>query len=68
MKKNKKLYLILVLLLIIFACSVVQKEMQNDTFFYIPIGKYIVETHKIDGLDHWSFHENLRFTYPRMEL
>jgi hypothetical protein len=38
--------------------------MQNDTFFYIPIGKYIAETGKIDGLDHWSFHENLRFTYP----
>jgi hypothetical protein len=38
--------------------------MQNDTFFYIPIGKYIYETGGIDGIDHWSFHENLRFTYP----
>lgn len=38
--------------------------MQNDTFFYIPIGKYIAETKTIDGIDHWSFHENLRFTYP----
>ena len=42
--------------------------MQNDTFFYIPIGKYIAENKTIDGLDHWSFHENLKFTYPRLDL
>lgn len=68
MKKNKKLYLMFILLLILFTGSVVDKEMQNDTFFYIPIGKYIMQNHKIDGLDHWSFHQNLRFTYPRLEL
>ncbi|MBR2290509.1 MAG: hypothetical protein IJ867_08080 [Clostridia bacterium] len=68
MKEKKKLYWIFLIVLIIFTASVVEKKMQNDTFFYIPIGKYIAQTHTIDGLDHWSFHENLRFTYPRMDL
>lgn len=64
----KKKYIFLVLILIIFTFSLVDKTMQNDTFFYIPIGERIVQTHTIDGIDHWSFHENLRFTYPRMDL
>jgi len=68
MKKNKKLYFILLIVLIFFTLSTVPKGIQNDTFFYIPIGERIVKTHVIDGLDHWSFHENLRFTYPRMGL
>ena len=67
MKKNKKTYIILLLILIVFTTSIVEKIMQNDTFFYIPIGERIAKTHVIDGLDHWSIHENLRFTYPRLE-
>lgn len=68
MKKNRKLYLISLILIAIFTLSFVNKTMQNDTFFYIPIGERIAKTHIIDGLDHWSYHENLRFTYPRMDL
>ena len=64
MKKNKKLYLIFLIVLILFTLSLVDKRMQNDTFFYIPIGERIAQTHTIDGIDHWSYHENLRFTYP----
>lgn len=68
MKKNKKQYGLLLITLIIFTLSLVNKSMQNDTFFYIPIGERIAKTHMIDGMDHWSFHENLRFTYPRLDL
>lgn len=64
MKKSRKNYLIFLFLLVIFTMSLVNKTMQNDTFFYIPIGERIAKTHIIDGLDHWSYHENLRFTYP----
>jgi len=64
MKKNKKLYVLLAFLIVIFTMSIVEKTMQNDTFFYIPIGKYIAQTHTIDGLDHWSFHSDLKFMYP----
>ena len=66
MKKRK--YIILLVVLVIFSMSLVEKSMQNDTFFYIPIGERIAKTHTIDGIDHWSYHENLRFTYPRMDL
>lgn len=68
MKKNRKVYLILLIALVIFTLGLVNKNMQNDTFFYIPIGERIAKTGIIDGLDHWSIHENLRFTYPRMGL
>lgn len=68
MKDNKKVYIILLVVLVFFTLSLVNKTMQNDTFFYIPIGEQIVKTHVIDGIDHWSFHDNLRFTYPRMDL
>lgn len=67
-KKNKILYLVFLSLLVLFTVSLVNKTMQNDTFFYIPIGEHIAQTHTIDGFDHWSFHENLKFTYPRLDL
>ena len=68
MKKNKWIYLTLLIVLIIFTLSVVNREMQNDTFFYIPIGEHIANNYTIDGIDHWSFHDNLRFTYPRLDM
>ena len=64
----KKKYVIFLFVLIIFTIGLVNKTMQNDTFFYIPIGERIAQTHTIDGIDHWSYHENLRFTYPRLDL
>ena len=64
MKKKYIKYIIFLIVLVIFTFGLVEKRMQNDTFFYIPIGEHIAETHNIDGIDHWSFHENLRFTYP----
>lgn len=64
MKKRVIFYIIL----IIFTIGLVNKTMQNDTFFYIPIGERLAKTATIDGIDHWSYHENLRFTYPRMDL
>lgn len=68
-KKSKKgIYFILLIVLVFFTICTVDKEMQNDTFFYIPIGERIAKTHVIDGIDHWSYHENLRFTYPRLDL
>lgn len=66
--KNKKIYILLMIAIAIVAFGYVSKKMQNDTFFYIPIGERIIKTHTIDGLDHWSYHENLRFTYPRLDL
>ena len=67
MKKVKKVYFIFVILIAIFTIGIINKQMRVDTFYYIPIGEYIAKTHAIDGLDHWSFHQGLRFTYPRLD-
>ena len=65
--KSKKIYIIFLIVIVLFAAVLVDRKMQNDTFFYIAIGERLAETHTIDGLDHWSFHEGLRFTYPRLD-
>lgn len=62
-KNNKKLYIIFTILLIIFSMSIVEKTMQNDTFFTIPIAKDMIERGGLDGIDHLTQHENLKFTH-----
>lgn len=60
---KQKINIIFGILIVIFSMSVVPKTLQNDTFFTIPIGNYILEHGGLDGMDHWSYHENLRFTH-----
>lgn len=60
-KKNEK-YLFM-LWLAIFAIALVKRELQNDTFYSIKIGEYIIN-HGIDMMDHFSFHTGLAYTYP----
>ena len=62
-KTNKKLYIIFIILLIIFSISIVNKSMQNDTFFTIPIAKDMLERGGLDGIDHLTQHEGLVFTH-----
>lgn len=42
----------------------VDKTFQNDTFFTIPTGNYILEN-GIDDVEPFTFHENLKFTKLR---
>ena len=65
-KINKKLFftLIAIILIAIFSISVSQKNLQNDTFYTIKIGEHIIENGGIDGLDPFSWHQNLEYTYP----
>lgn len=62
MKKNIVLDIILIVLLILFTVSNVEKTFQNDTFFDIPIGKYVIEN-GIDMMDHFTWHSDLTYTY-----
>ncbi len=62
MKKNNVLNWILIIIVALFAISVVDKSFQNDTFFDIPIGKYIIEN-GIDMMDHFTWHTELTYTY-----
>ena len=59
----KKKYLILSFIIIIVLCIISTPIIfQNDTFYTIKIGDYIIHN-GIDMLDHFSFH-NLPYTYP----
>lgn len=65
MKKNLKINfnIIAILAIIIFCVSVTPITFQNDTYYTIKIGEYISEN-GIDMKDHFSWHENLDYTYP----
>ena len=58
--KNKKLYIVFSMLLIVIILMTVTKEMQNDTFFTIATGEHIWQE-GYDNVDHLTWHENLGF-------
>ena len=61
--KNKKLTIIVSLLIIVLlCCAFTVRTFQNDTFYTIKIGESILE-HGIDMVDHFSWHD-LSYTYP----
>lgn len=63
-EKNKKTFnLFFIVFISILAIGFVDRTLQNDTFYTIKIGKLILDN-GIDMLDHFSFHENLLYTYP----
>lgn len=62
-KLSKKFSLLFVIWICIFAAGLVNKSLQNDTFYTIKIGKLILDN-GIDMMDHFSFHIGLSYTYP----
>lgn len=62
--KIKQIFIIIaVILIIIYAISLSPKTVQNDVFYSVKIGELITEN-GIDFQDHFSWHENLPYTYP----
>ncbi len=63
-KKQKiKFNILAVVVIILFAFAVSPITMQNDTYYTVKIGELIVNN-GIDMQDHFSWHENLPYTYP----
>ena len=62
-KRRKKFVLFFLIWISIFAIGIVRKTFQNDTFYTIEIGELILDN-GIDMMDHFSFHNNLAYTYP----
>ena len=61
---NKIKYRIFAIISIILLCiGLTFKYLQNDTFYIIKLGDYIVH-HGIDNIDHYSWISNLSYTYP----
>lgn len=54
---------IIIVLISIFSFSLAPKTLQNDTFYTVTIGNYIINN-GIDMKDHFSWHEDLPYTYP----
>jgi len=67
MEKDKKIALRLntmaIILIVIFSIAVSPVTLQNDTFYTIKIGEYIVEN-GITMQEPFSWHENLEYTFP----
>lgn len=59
---SKKSIIFYSIIIIIFIIGIVPKQFQNDTFFNISIGKYILEN-GIDMQEHWAFTPDLTYTF-----
>ncbi|MDO5556705.1 MAG: hypothetical protein Q4G05_00445 [Clostridia bacterium] len=66
-KLNKKNIIIfnttIIIGIILFSIAIAPITLQNDTFYTIKIGEDILKN-GIDMQDHYSWHENLAYTYP----
>ena len=58
-----KFTILAIILIAIFSIALTPVTLQNDTFYTIKIGEYISQN-GIDMQDHFSWHENLSYTYP----
>lgn len=65
LKEKRKIILEVIILILIslFSFSLAPKTLQNDTYYTVSIGDLILEN-GIDGQDHFSWHEDLPYTYP----
>jgi len=65
MKKSLKINfnIFAILAIIIFCISITPITFQNDTYYTIKIGE-LISNDGIDMKDHFSWHENLDYTYP----
>lgn len=64
-EKHKKIIfgVLAIVLISIFCISITPITFQNDTYYTIKIGEQITKT-GIDNQDHFSWHEDLSYTYP----
>ena len=62
-KRNIICGIIFAIIIILFGFSVAPKTLQNYTYYTVSIGNLIMEN-GIDMKDHYSWHEDLPYTYP----
>ena len=62
--KNKKLLIVLSICIAILTATSIHKTLENDTFFTIPTGNYILQ-HGVDEVEPFTWHNNLKFTKLR---
>ena len=62
-KTNLKFDILAIICIIIFTIAICPITLQNDTYYTIKIGELISQK-GIDMQDHFSWHEDLPYTYP----
>ena len=62
-KKSVIFNILAIICIILFCIAISPITMQNDTYYTVKIGETIVQN-GIDGIDHFSWHENLSYEYP----
>lgn len=63
-KTNLKFGILAIVSIIIFCFAVAPVGLQNDTFYTLKIGEYIIENGIAVGQDPFSWHENLEYAFP----
>ena len=67
-KKNKKsinfkFNLLAIICISIFVIGIVERTLQNDTYYTVKIGEHILQN-GINMMDPFSWHEGLKYTFP----
>ena len=62
-KINIKFNILAIVCIILFSFALSPITLQNDTYYTIKIGE-LITNNGIDMQDHFSWHENLPYTYP----
>ncbi len=62
-KINRRINILAIICICIFAIGIAPKTLQNDTYYTITLGEYVLNN-GIDMLEHFSWHEGLIYTYP----
>ena len=62
-KTSTKFNVMAIILIIIFCFAITPITLQNDTYYTVKIGEYIMEN-GITGIDPFSWHEGLKYTFP----
>ena len=63
-KYKLKFEILAIVSIIIFCFAIAPVGLQNDTFYTIKIGEYILENGVAVGQDPFSWHENLTYAFP----
>ena len=62
-KVNFKFNILAIICISIFMIGITGKTLQNDTFYTIKLGEYVLNN-GIDMMEHFAWHEGLIYTYP----
>ena len=62
-KKSVIFDVLAIICIILFCMAISPVTMQNDTYYTVKVGETIVQN-GIEGMDHFSWHENLNYEYP----